>query len=154
MQIIDKMKDNYRIAKEKELEAKKLRDADKARKNLTLTDEDIKEIGKLIGEVNPVWGKLEPEILELFLKLAIKQYKPKEDEFDLTNKDAIRKKIVDIFHTSDKITFAAGGKAFRPDAITEAQILQLNATYLRGKSMGNKFKKLLKLEFEKQSKNI
>lgn len=154
MQIIDKMKENYRVAKEKELEAKKLRDADKLRKNLKLSDEDIKEIAKLIGEVNPVWGKLEPEILELFLKLAIKQYKPKEDEFDLTNKDEVRKKIANIFQTSDKITFAAGGKAFRPDSITEAQILQLNSTYLRGKSMGNKFKKLLKLEFEKQSKNI
>jgi FixJ family two-component response regulator len=62
----------------------------------------------------------------LFFKLAIKQAKPKEEDFDLSNKELMRQKLADLFNGSnDKINFNIGGQTFRPNTITPNEIKQL-----------------------------
>jgi hypothetical protein len=155
MKIIETLKNNYKTGIEKETEAKKLKQIEKSKKDLKLTDNDIKEIVKIIGEQNPVWAELEPEILELFLKLAVKQFKPKEEDFDVSNVENMRQKVADIFNgQNDKVVFNLSGKSFKPNTITSAQIKQLNDAYAKGKNMGSGFTKGLKALFKKQTKNI
>lgn len=155
MKVIDTMKKNWSDGMAREAEAKKLKDLEKSKKPLKLTDDDIKEIIKLIGEQNPAWAELEPEILALFLKLAIKQFKPKEDEFNISDSNNMRQKVADIFNgQNDKVVFNVSGKSFKPNAISPDQIKQLNDAYMKGKNMGSGFTKGLKSLFKKQTKNI
>jgi hypothetical protein len=154
MKIIDKLKNNYITARDKELAAKREKAAYAAKKDLQFSDEDIAEIVKLIGEQNPSWAELDPDIMKLMLKLAIKQYKPKEEDFDINDKDGIRQKVADIFNTSDKVGFNFGGETLRPNMVTSTQIKQLNDAYSRGKGMGSGFKKALGAAFKKKTKNL
>jgi hypothetical protein len=155
MKIIDTMKKNWSEAKNREIESKKLADIEKRKKDLKLSDDDVKEIIKLIGEQNPSWAQLEPELLGLFLKLAIKQSKPKEEDFDVNNTTVMRQKIADIFNGhNDKIDFNVGGRSFKPNAITPNEIKQLNDAYAKGKNLGSGFTKGLKSIFKKRTKNL
>jgi len=155
MKIINTLKQNWSDGMAREAEIKKLKQIEKSKTPLALTDDDIKEIITLIGEQNPAWAELEPAILELFLKLALKQFKPKKEDFDISDKKIMRQKIADIFNDSnDKVIFSTGGKAFKPNTITLAQIKQLNDTYNKGKNLGSGFTKGLKSVFKKQTKNI
>lgn len=155
MKVIDTMKKNWSDSVARENEAKKLKVIKKSQKPLKLTDDDIKEIIKLIGEQNPAWAELEPEILALFLKLAIKQFKPTEDEFNISDSNNMRQKVADIFNgQNDKVVFNVSGKSFKPNAISPEQIKQLNDAYMKGKNMGSGFTKGLKSLFKKQTKNI
>jgi len=155
MKIIDTMKKNYTEGMARESEAKRLRDLEKSKKDLKLTDDDVKEIIKLIGEQNPAWAELEPEILALFLKLAIKQFKPKAEDFDVSDTANMRQKVADIFNgQNDKVVFNVSGKSFKPNAISPEQIRKLNEAYAKGKNMGSGFSKGLKSLFKKQTKNI
>ena len=149
------MKQNYKEGMNREREAKELRNLERSKKDLKLTDDDVKEIIKLIGEQNPAWAELEPEILSLFLKLAIKQFKPKEEDFNISDKSEMRQKVADIFNgQNDKVVFNISGKSFKPNSITPEQVRQLNEVYMRGKNMGSGFTKGLKALFKKQTKNI
>jgi len=156
MKIINTLKKNYTEGMAREAEAKRLRSIEKSKKDLKLTDDDVKEIIKLIGEQNPAWAQLEPELLGLFLKLAIKQSKPKEEDFNITDdRNNLRQKIADIFNGhDDRINFTVGGRSFKPNAITPSEIKQLNDAYAKGKNMGSGFSKGLKSLFKKQTKNI
>lgn len=155
MKIIDTMKKNWSDNKQREQEAKRLKDIERSKKDLVLTHEDIQEIIKLIGEQNPAWAQLDPDLLELFFKLAIKQCKPKEEDFDLTKKDEMRQKLADLFNGSnDKVNFNIGGQTFKPNMITANEIKQLNDAYTKGKNMGSGFKRGLKSLFKKQTKNL
>lgn len=155
MKIITTMKKNWTANKEREAEAKRIADIERAKKDLKLSDEDTKEIVKLIGEQNPAWGQLDPDLLGLFLSLAVKQFKPKEEDFNLDKKEEMRQKIADIFNgSSDKVNFTVGGQTFRPNLITPNEIKQLNDAYTRGKGLGSGFKNALKSAFKKQTKNI
>lgn len=155
MKIFNTMKKNWSDAKQKEIEIKRLKSIEKTKKDLILTHEDIQEIIKLIGEQNPAWAQLDPDLLELFFNLAIKQCKPKEEDFDLTKKDEMRQKLAGLFNGSnDKVNFNIGGEIFRPNMITANEIKQLNDAYMKGKNMGSGFKKGLKSLFKKQTKNL
>lgn len=155
MKIINTLKKNWKDGMEKEAEAKKLKNIEKSKKPLKLSDDDIKEIIKLIGEQNPAWVELEPEILALFLKLAIKQFKPTEEDFNISDSNTMRQKVADIFNgQNDKVVFNVGGNSFKPNAITSAQIKQLNDAYAKGKNMGSGFTKGLKALFKKQTKHV
>jgi hypothetical protein len=155
MKIINTLKKNWTEGMEREAESKKLRAIEKSKKDLKLTDDDVKEIIKLIGEQNPAWAQLEPELLGLFLKLAIKQSKPKEEDFDISDKEKMRQKIADIFNGhDDRINFTVGGRSFKPNAILPSEIKQLNEAYTKGKNMGSGFTKGLKAMFKKQTKGI
>lgn len=155
MKIINKLKQNWKEGTEREAELKRLKDIEKSKKPLKLSDDDVKEIIKLIGEQNPAWAELEPEILALFLKLAIKQFKPTEDDFNISDSNNMRQKVADIFNgQNDKVVFNVGGNSFKPNAITPAQVKQLNDAYAKGKNMGSGFTKGLKSLFKKQTKHI
>lgn len=154
MKIIETMKNNYKTAKAKELATKQEKAAQAAKKDLQLTDEDIVEIVKLIGEQNPAWAELDPDIMKLMFKLAMKQYKPKEEDFDMGDKVALKQKIADIFNKSEKIGFNFGGSEVRPDMVSSSQIRQLNDAYAKGKGMGSGFKKALGAAFKKKTKHI
>ena len=155
MKIINKLKQNWKDGTEREAEIKRLKDIEKSKKPLKLSDDDVKEIIKLIGEQNPAWAELEPEILALFLKLAIKQFKPTADDFNISDSNNMRQKVADIFNgQNDKVVFNVGGNSFKPNAITPAQVKQLNDAYAKGKNMGSGFTKGLKSLFKKQTKHI
>jgi mRNA-degrading endonuclease HigB of HigAB toxin-antitoxin module len=155
MKIINKLKQNWKEGTEREAELKRLKDIEKSKKPLKLSDDDVKEIIKLIGEQNPAWAELEPEILALFLKLAIKQFKPTADDFNISDSNNMRQKVADIFNgQNDKVVFNVGGNSFKPNAITPAQVKQLNDAYAKGKNMGSGFTKGLKSLFKKQTKHI
>ena len=155
MKIINKLKQNWKEGTEREAELKRLKDIEKSKKPLKLSDDDVKEIIKLIGEQNPAWAELEPEILALFLKLAIKQFKPTEEDFNISDSNNMRQKVADIFNgQNDKVVFNVGGNSFKPNAITPAQVKQLNDAYAKGKNMGSGFTKGLKSLFKKQTKHI
>lgn len=155
MKVISTLKKNWEEGKQREEEAKRLKEIQKSKKDLKLTDDDIKEIIKLIGEQNPAWAELDPDLMELFFKLGMKQYKPKEEDFDLSDKAALRQKIADIFNNStDKISFNIAGETFSPNKITPNEIKQLNDAYKKGKGMGSGFKKGLKALFKKQTKHL
>jgi len=155
MKIISTLKKNWSDGMQREAEIKKLKQIEKSKKDLKLSDDDVKEIIKLIGEQNPSWAQLEPELLGLFLKLAIKQSKPKEEDFDISNKEKMRQKIADIFNGhDDRINFTVGGRSFKPNAITPSEIKQLNDAYAKGKNLGSGFTKGLKSLFKKQTKGI
>ena len=155
MKIIDTMKKNWSDNKQREAEAKRLRDIERSKKDLKLSSDDIKEIIKLIGEQNPAWGQLDPDLLELFFKLALKQCKPKEEDFDLSKKEELRQKLADLFSGSnEKVTFNIGGQTFRPNLITPTEIKQLNDAYMKGKGSGSGFKRGLKALFKKKTKNM
>jgi len=155
MKIINKLKQNWKDGTEREAEVKRLKNIEKLKKPLKLSDDDVKEIIKLIGEQNPAWAELEPEILGLFLKLAIKQFKPTEEDFNISDSNNMRQKVADIFNgQNDKVVFNVGGNAFKPNAITPAQVKQLNDAYAKGKNMGSGFTKGLKSLFKKQTKHI
>lgn len=149
------MKDNWNAHKARELEKKKLKEIENAKTDLVLSDDDVKEIIKLIGEQNPAWAQLDPDLMDLFFKLAIKQFKPKQEDFDLSDKAKFRQKIADIFNgQNDNVKFNLSGNMFRPNEISPAQIKQLNDAYAKGKGMGSGFKKAMKSIFKKQTKNI
>lgn len=153
MKIIDTMKKNWDEQSKRDAEAKKLKEIEKSKKSLVLSDNDMDEIVKLIKEQNISWGQLEPELLKLFLKLALKQYKPKEEDFDMSKKDEIKQKIADIFNSSDeRITFTVAGETFRPNTITPNEIKQLNDAYAQGKNLGSGFTKGLKSLFKMKIK--
>ena len=155
MKVINTLKKNWKEGTEREAEAKRLKDIEKSKKDLKLTDDDIKEIVKLIGEQNPAWAQLDPDLMELFFKLAMKQYKPKEEDFNLNDKEALRQKIADVFNGStDKVNFNIAGQTFAPNKITPNEIKQLNDAYAKGKGMGSGFKKGLKSLFKKQTKHL
>jgi hypothetical protein len=155
MKIINKLKQNWKDGTEREAEIKRLKNIEKSKKPLKLSDDDIKEIIKLIGEQNPAWAELEPEILGLFLKLAIKQFKPTEEDFNISDSNNMRQKVADIFNgQNDKVVFNVGGSSFKPNAITSAQVKQLNDAYAKGKNMGSGFTKGLKSLFKKQTRHI
>jgi hypothetical protein len=155
MKIINKLKQNWKEGTERESEVKRLKNIEKSKKPLKLSDDDVKEIIKLIGEQNPAWVELEPEILGLFLKLAIKQFKPTEEDFNISDSNNMRQKVADIFNgQNDKVVFNVGGNSFKPNAITPAQVKQLNDAYAKGKNMGSGFTKGLKSLFKKQTKHI
>jgi hypothetical protein len=155
MKIINKLKQNWKDGMEREAESKKLKSIQKSKKPLKLSDDDVKEIIKLIGEQNPAWAELEPEILGLFLKLAIKQFKPTEEDFNISDSNNMRQKVADIFNgQNDKVVFNVGSRSFKPNAITPAQVKQLNDAYAKGKNMGSGFTKGLKSLFKKQTKHI
>jgi len=155
MKVIDTMRKNWSAAKEREAETKRLKAIERSKKDLKLSDEDVREIIKLIGEQNPSWAQLDPDLLGLFLSLAIKQYKPKEEDFNLDKKEEMRQQIADIFNgSSNKVSFNVGGQTFRPNLITPNEIKQLNDAYTRGKGMGSGFKNALKSAFKKKTKNI
>lgn len=153
MKIIDTMKKNWDEQSKRDADAKKLKELEKSKKDLVLSDNDMDEIVKLIKEQNLSWGQLEPELLKLFLKLALKQYKPKEEDFDINKKDEIKQKIADIFNSSDeRITFTVAGETFRPNTITPNEIKQLNDAYAQGKNLGSGFTKGLKSLFKTKIK--
>ena len=155
MKIVKTLKQNWKEGMEREAEAKRLKQIEKAKKPLVLTDDDVREIVKIIGDQNPAWAQLEPELLRLFLKLAIKQSKPKEEDFDMNNKEGMRQKIADIFNGHDeRINFTIGGRSFKPSTITPNEIKQLNDAYAKGKGMGSGFTKGLKALFKKKTKNL
>jgi len=155
MKVINKLKQNWKDGMEREAEAKKLKNIEKLKKPLKLSDDDVKEIIKLIGEQNPAWAELEPEILSLFLKLAIRQFKPTEEDFNISDSNNMRQKVADIFNgQNDKVVFNVGGNSFKPNSITPAQVKQLNDAYAKGKNMGSGFTKGLKSLFKKQTKHI
>lgn len=155
MKIINNMKKNWEENKVREDEEKRLKAIEKSKKDLKLDSDDVQEIIKLIGEQNPAWAEMDPDLMALFLKLAIKQFKPKEEDFDLTNKANMRQKIADIFNGSnDKVKFTIGGQTYKPNTITPKEIKQVNDAYIKGKGMGSGFKKGLKALFKKQTKHI
>lgn len=155
MKVIDTMKKNWNNYKEKEAEAKRLKSIEDAKKDLVISKDDVKEIIKLIGEQNPAWAEMDPDLIELFFTLAIKQFKPKEEDFDVSNKEKFRQSLADIFNgQSDKVKFNLEGKVIRPNEISASQVKQLNDAYAKGKSQGSNFKKALKSLFKKQTKNI
>jgi hypothetical protein len=87
--------------------------------------------------------------------LAIKQFKPTEEDFNISDSNNMRQKVADIFNgQNDKVVFNVGGNAFKPNAITPAQVKQLNDAYAKGKNMGSGFTKGLKSLFKKQTKHI
>lgn len=155
MKIINTLKKNWTEGMQREADIKKLKQIEKSKKDLKLSDDDVKEIIVLIGEQNPAWAQLEPELLGLFLKLAIKQSKPKEEDFNVDDKEKMRQKIADIFNGhDDRINFTVGGRSFKPNAIAPNEIKQLNDAYAKGKNMGSGFTKGLKALFKKQTKHI
>lgn len=155
MKVLNTMKKNWNDYKIREEEKKRLKEIEDAKKDLKLSEEDIKEIIKLIGEQNPAWAQLDPDLMSLFFTLALKQFKPKEEDFDLTDKAKFRQSIADIFNGSnDKVKFNLNNSIFRPNEISPAQIKQLNDAYAKGKNTGSGFKKALKSMFKKQTKNI
>jgi hypothetical protein len=98
---------------------------------------------------------MDPDLMKLFLKLAIKQFKPKEEDFNVSNTTEMRQKIADIFNGSnDKVKFTIAGQTYKPNTITPNEIKQVNDAYSKGKGMGSGFKKGLKSLFKKQTKNI
>lgn len=154
MKIIDTLKKNYKDAKERELLAKESRHLEKQKKDIKFSDEDITEIIKLIGEQNPAWAELDPDILKMMFRLAMKQYKPKEEDFDISDRVLLRQKIADIFNNSDKITFSFNGKETSAGKISSADIKQLNDVYMRGKNLGSVFTKRLKSVFKRKMREM
>ena len=155
MKVINNMKKNWADNRAREDEERRLKSIEDAKKDLKLSDDDVQEIIKLIGEQNPAWAEMDPDLMKLFLKLAIKQFKPKEEDFDLTDKTSIRQKIADIFNGSnDKVKFTLAGQTYKPNTITPQEIKQVNDAYMKGKGMGSGFKKGLKSLFKKQTKHI
>lgn len=153
MKIIDTMKKNWDEHSKREADEKIRKDLERSKKDLVLSDNDMDEIVKLIKEQNLSWGQLEPELLKLFLKLALKQYKPKVEDFDISNKDEIKQKIADIFNSSDeRVTFTVAGETFRPNTITPSEIKKLNDAYAQGKNLGSGFTKGLKSLFKTKIK--
>jgi|MudIll2142460700_1097286.scaffolds.fasta_scaffold57986_4 hypothetical protein len=109
-------------------------------KKKKISEEQYKRIALAIKAHDPFWGELETDILVLLLRVAVKKYDFKPDEFEKLSDEELEKKIADIFHSTDDYTLNLDG------------IRKLNAIYKSSKGMGLKLNKIVKGVFKQMDK--
>jgi hypothetical protein len=109
-------------------------------KKKKIDEEQYKRIALAIKSHDPFWGELEPDILVLLLKVAVKKYDFKSDEFEKLSDEELERKIADIFHSTDDYTLNLDG------------IHKLNSIYKSSKGMGLKINKIIKGVFKQMDK--